>query len=246
MTNLSEIFAMFTALLLFLILGCLPILMMAQSKSGEEDVVYLKDGSILREQVIEKTGEEFIKLEMDGQNVLIIDVEEVEKINRETVNNGAVHYRSSGYINHTGMDLLPGTETTTVRFQMVNGFQLSPKFSLGLGIGFVPYNDPLGLIPVFMEGRYKFKKTNTTPFLFLRTGYNFTVLTDENRELESQTGGLNLNPGVGLEFYSAEFGWYLTAGLNVDKATFEEFWNNRIMETEISFRRLQVGVGLIF
>lgn len=235
----------FPPLLLFLIIGCFPELTEAQPESGQGDVVYLKDGSILRGQIVENSGDE-IKLEMVGRNVLVIKMEEVERLSRDDISS-AEHYKSSGYFNHTGMTVLPGTESTTVRFQMVNGYQISPRFSLGLGIGFVPYNDPLGLIPLFMEGRYKFKKANTTPFLFLRTGYNFTILADENRELESHTGGLNLNPGIGLEFHNASFGWYLTAGLNVDKASFEEpLWNNRTVVTDLGFRRLQVGIGLMF
>lgn len=237
---------MTSAFTLLLIIS-LPLLVSAQSE--KEDVVYLKDGSILRGEIIEQSAGEAIKLQMVGRNVLVINLDEVEKINKEEPS-GTAHYKTSGYFNHTGMDMLPSQDGTTVRFQMVNGYQFQPKFSLGLGIAFVPYNDPLGLIPVFVDGRYKFREANTTPFIFGRIGYSFSILSDEDTpwSIENHRGGLVLNPGMGIEFHtSTGFGWYLTAGLNLDNSRFEqERWDGRIVETTIDYRRVQFGFGLLF
>lgn len=225
----------------------LPVLAWAQS--GKEDVVYLKDGSILRGEIIERSAGENIKLQMVGRNVLVINLDEVEKINKEESSNPAF-YKISGYFNHTGMDILPSQDGTTARFQMVNGYQFNPKLSVGFGIGFVPYNDPLGLLPLYLDGRYKFKEANTSSFIFARTGYSFSILSDENRQnqIENHHGGMILNPGVGIEFHpGTDFGWYLSAGLNLDNSTFEqERWDGRIVETDINYRRFQFGFGLIF
>jgi hypothetical protein len=236
-------------LIAVLILLCFPVLAEAQSNSDQEDVVYLKNGSILRGEIIERIDDKIIKIQTVGRNVLVISINEVEKIDREKIAR-TTYYKTTGYFNHSGIDVLPGEDATTLRYQMVNGYQFSPKFSAGLGIGFVPYDDPLDLVPVFLDGRYRFREMNTTPFIFVRIGYSISSLSDEDTQLEveSHRGGLILNPGVGVELYTSdEFGWYLTAGLNIDKSRFEQVrWDGRILETDINYRRVQFGIGLIF
>lgn len=232
-----------------LILLCCPLLTEAQSDSDTEDVIYLKNGSILRGEIVERVQNKVIKIQTVGRNVLVINLEEVEKIKREEISR-LTYYKTSGYVNYTGLAVLPGENTTTPRYQMVNGYKFSPRFSAGLGIGFIPYNDPLNLVPVFLDGRYRFREANITPFVFTRIGYSISILSDENQQLEVENhrGGLILNPGIGIEFYTNDdFGWYLTAGMNIDNYSFEQVrLDGRILETDVNYRRVQFGFGFIF
>lgn len=235
----------FLALLLIL---CAPILVAAQAE--KEDVVYLKNGSILRGEIIERSSNGRLKIQTVGRNVLVVELEEVEKIGREEIPTSSApqHYKSEGYFNTTGIGMLRGGDETTAAFQMINGYRFSSRFAAGLGIGFTPYSDPLSLLPVFLNANFKFLEANTSPFVSLSAGYNFSILSDEDTQIDAHRGGFMLNPGIGLEFStSSGLGWYVSAGLKIDNSVFEEeTWNGRIMETDINYRRLQMGLGFTF
>lgn len=222
----------------------IPLFALAQP--NEEDVIYFKNGAILRGEIIEHTGEESLKIKTAGRNVVVVMLEEVQEIKKERVP-AQQYFKESGYVNYTGMAVLPGLDATSVRFQMVNGYQFSPKFSAGLGFGFTTYSDPLSLAPFFLDVKYKFLKANTTPFVFLKSGYSFSILADDI-EVEEHRGGYMLNAGFGLQFDTGKgFGWYFTAGYNREHSSFEqERWDGRIVENEITYRRMQFGFGLSF
>ncbi|MFW6157270.1 MAG: hypothetical protein ACOC4S_00370 [Balneolaceae bacterium] len=215
--------------------------------TAEEDVIYLKNGSVLRGEIIAIDQGEAIKIRIVGGSEFVFDREEIDEIAREE-RRKPVYYTQSGYINHTGLDLLPGGDRTSVRLQMINGYQFTPLIAAGIGIGFTTYNDPLGLIPLYLQGKLKLKEANTAPFLFLRSGYTFSVRADEDVDLERHRGGWMLNPGLGLQFDTAgDFGLIFTAGYNIDHSRYEQpRWGGGTVENEITWRRVQLGFGLSF
>lgn len=235
------------SLLLFLLLFIPASILSAQENRNSEDVVYFKNGSIIRGEIIEQNGSESLRIRTVGRNVLVVRLDEVREIKREEIPDKK-YYKEKGYVNLTGMSILPGGSTSTASFQMVNGYQFNSRLSAGIGIGFVLYNDPLNLVPLFLDIKYKFKEANSTPFVFFKSGYSFSVLPDENMEVESHRGGFMMNPGVGLQFDTAGgFGIYFTAGYNLDNSSFEQLgWNGRIVVNDISYRRLLLGFGLTF
>ncbi|MEX2347370.1 MAG: hypothetical protein WD604_17230 [Balneolaceae bacterium] len=222
-------------------------LTMAQSNTNTEDVVYLKNGGIIRGEILEIVNNETVKIQTAGRNVFVLQMNDVDRIEEEKITAGR-YYKTSGYINHTGVDFLSGPGTTTVRFQMMNGYRFSPRFAAGIGAGYIPYNDPLGLIPVYLDLSYKLTEANAAPYLFLKTGYSFSVHSEERYPVEDHRGGWLLNPGMGIEFnLSGGFRWYLNAGYNLNKAHFnEEGWGNEIIENELSYRRAMFGLGFSF
>lgn len=217
------------------------------AQSDMEDVIYFKDGGILRGEIIERVPTKSLKIRTAGRNVVVVRLEEVREIRREKIP-VSQYFKESGYVNQTGMAVLPGQGATSVRFQMVNGYQFTPKFSAGIGIGFATYNDPLNLVPFFIDMKYKFLKANTTPFVFLKSGYSFSILSDDDTQVENHRGGFMLNPGIGLQFDTSKgFGWYFTAGYNRDRSGFDqERWDGRIVENDVTYRRLLLGFGLSF
>jgi len=228
-----------------LIMLCLPPLIVAQS--GMEDVIYLNNGGIIRGQIIEREEGKPIKIETAGRNVRVVSRADIEKIEREPIPS-PVNYQTSGYVNHTGINLLPGGNSTMVRFQMINAYRFSAKFSAGIGVGYVPYNDPLGLVPVFVEGRYQFLEANITPFVFFRTGYGISILADDDIQTENHQGGWVVNPGIGVVFYTkGGLGWSFTAGLNIDHASYDQpGWGSQTVQTKLVYQRLQLGISLSF
>lgn len=154
----------------------------------------------------------------------------------------------TGYFLQSGTDILssPGSgSSATARIFFVNGHRFTPKTSVGVALGFTPYDDPLSLIPFFFDFNYRFKEDGISPVLFIRAGYNFSIKNDESFQLDDHTGGLLLHPGLGLEFpLSSQFDIYLNAGYSIDNSSYEfESWGNRVVTNDLSFRRFSIGAG---
>lgn len=156
--------------------------------------------------------------------------------------------RKGGYVLNMGLDMLPGQSTASPRLWVVNGFQFNRKVSAGLGVGFTYYNDPLSLLPLFIDFKYQFPAESIRPFFFLKSGYNISLLTDRDAAVNSHSGGLLLNPGLGLHFEtSGNIAWHISAGYNFDRATyFEPADNFRSIENNQSYDRFTLGIGLTF
>jgi hypothetical protein len=154
----------------------------------------------------------------------------------------------TGYFLQTGLDFLPSPSSgsdRTARLYFVNGHRFTPQTSVGVGVGFTPYNDPLSLIPFFFDFNYRFSEDGVSPVLFLRAGYNFAVKYDDSLIMDDFSGGLLFHPGVGLEFpVSSQFDLYLNAGYNVDNSSYQfQSWGNQTVVNDLSFRRLSIGMG---
>lgn len=234
-------------LLMFSGLILSPITIHAQSEPQTEDVICLKNGGILRGEILEISGGKTVKIKTAGRNVFVIEMSEVDRITEEPIPRGR-YYKISGYINHTGMDFLSGPETTTVRFQMTNGYRFNPYFAAGIGIGYIPYRDPLDLIPVYLDIMANLTRSNASPFLFVKAGYAFSTHTDVRVPIESHRGGWLLNPGIGMHFnLRGGFRWYFNAGYNVNNARFDEAgFQGGSIENELSYRRVMFGLGFSF
>lgn len=149
---------------------------------------------------------------------------------------------------YSSLEMLPGDDTVSERLKVATSYQLSPQLSAGLGTGFTYYNDPLSLIPIFLDLKYKLMQNDLAPFIFLNTGYTISVLTDTGTRTDGHRGGWMLNPGLGVQFEPPNGpGWYLSIGYNTDHSHFKRReGTNRTTKTEITYKRLMAGFGLFF
>lgn len=218
-----------------------------KAQTETEDVIYLKDGGILRGEILEIRGDQIIKIETAGRNVFVVRMSEVDRITEEPMPI-ARYYKISGYINQTGFDLLSGDNTITPHFYTMNGYRFTPRFAAGIGIGYIPYRDPLNLIPVYLDLSLNLLKANVTSFLFVKAGYAFSTHADVRVPIENHHGGWLLNPGIGIQFnLRSGFSWYLNAGYNVNNARFDEDgFQGGSIENELSYRRVIFGLGFAF
>lgn len=156
--------------------------------------------------------------------------------------------RKGGYVLDTGLDVLPGKSSAALRLWVVNGYRFNRKVSAGLGVGFSYYNDPLSLLPLFIDFKYQFPTENINPYFFLKSGYNISLLTDTDTPVNSHSGGLLLNPGIGLRFETdGKLDWHISAGFNLDRATyFQPGGTFSSIENNTNYERLSLGIGLSF
>ncbi len=200
-----------------------------------------------KNQLTECFGEDSLVIESTCRNGYVIQMGEIAEISQEP-DRVQQYYRQQGYVNQTGIEILTGRENTSVRFQMVHGYQFHPVFSVGIGTGFSTYNDPLSMIPVFLDLRLKLFEANTSPLIFLKTGYNISVHHDERVPVDNHNGGVMVNPGIGIQIdTTAGLGLYFHAGYNIDEASFEQnIGGGQTLITDLSYKRIHFGMGLSF
>jgi hypothetical protein len=233
---------------LFIILT--PLLAVAQS-GNVQDVIYMKDGSILRGLIVEHGEDGSVKIQIIGYNTIVVPRDKIDRIAREPIP-GTQYYKETGYFNTTSISFSPGELGNAVRVEMVNGLQVDPHFSVGLGLGYASYSDaPLDAVPAYIDLKYKILKSNSTPFAYLKAGYNFTIneeSSDDNRQrLEEHIGGTTANLGIGLHFdMSQNVALNFKFGYLADNLSYVERLGVREIETDLKYRRIIIGFGLSF
>ncbi len=182
------------------------------------DVVYLKNGSVLRGTITEQHPNVSIKLETADQNIFVFRMEEIEKIAKESYiqkrepkrpNSGM----ESGYVGAIELGYQVGLGTygmDRIKLNIINGYQLNPFVALGIGTGMRYYPDAEAvLVPFFANARVNFMDNQITPYASLDIGYSL----DATNGFEGV--GLMINPTIGVSFKVSEKS-FLNVGLGYE------------------------------
>jgi len=178
---MKKVFTIFS----FLIIG-----MVAFAQQNYQDVVYLKNGSIIRGIIIEQVLNVSLKIETADKSLLVYKMDEIEKILKEPVLNANTKSESSsggkpGYcgIFNFGYGFGIGESSKYINslyFDFINGFQVYPYFSVGLGTGVKVWfhkdmNEKPIFIPAFVSLKGHFLKGKVSPYLGIDLGYCWEV-----------------------------------------------------------------------
>ncbi len=188
----------YLALLLFALITTVSF-----GQSNYQDVVYLKNGSIIRGTIIEQVPNKSIKIETADRSVFVYQMDEIEKLTKEVIQG-----KSGGSLSNSGLQsgykgiVELGYQIGTgdygmdrLKLNIINGYQINPYFSLGFGTGLRYYFDAeAALIPVFADFRANFMNNKISPYLSLGVGYSFDATND------FEGVGFLLNPTVGVSF----------------------------------------------
>jgi hypothetical protein len=174
-----------------------------------EDVVYLKNGSIIRGVIVEQVPNQSLKIQTADRSLFVFRFDEIEKISKdyptnsknESLNNEE-NGKTSRWINWTEYNYCPGVdlfklETKTISnignfsvgFNSVHGLKLNENIALGLGVGFDKNNFAM-LIPVSIDGRIALYQGKISPIISAKLGYSISIIEND--------GGLILNPKIGF------------------------------------------------
>ena len=170
-----------------------------------QDVIYLKNGSIIRGIIVEQIPNESIKIETRDGNLFVYKPEEVSKITKESAakrtankalkDNGYMGVVELGYGFDVG-GVLSGTNR--IQASMINGYKFSPHFYLGIGTGFIYYFDADTdvdevSIPLYSHFKATFTNSDISPFASFNAGYNMSVQSGTFQ-------GLLLEPALGVNY----------------------------------------------
>lgn len=215
-----------------------------------EDVVYLKNGSIIRGVILEQIPNESIKIETRDGNIFFYKFDELLKLTREEPknrygkNSGSNRQYGNGFNdpinkNYYG-DVNFGygfliNNTDFLDLQIISGYEFSEYFGLGLGTG-VKFDGAGLAIPVFANFRSEFIDGAVVPFASLNVGYNICVT--------SYFSGFYLEPKVGVAFRvspKTKLNLGLSYALNNAKYSYYSYSREYISELWGTFR-LSFGV----
>ena len=147
-----------------------------------QEVVYLKNGSIVRGVIIEQVPNESLKIQTADGSIFAYKMDEVLKISKEAKNRSTLKvneqgYRPNGYRGFVDIDggFGAGSENGDVYigFSTSHGYQTCPYFFIGAGLG-VQYHFDLETVfmPIFGNIHINFLDNRVSPFLDIKGGYS--------------------------------------------------------------------------
>ncbi len=160
--------------------------MVAQAQSWQE-VVYLKNGSIIRGVIIEQVPNESLKIQTTDGNVFAYRMDEVEKITKEEVRSSSNRSQRNsrykeyglnrGYRGFFDIGYTLGFKSSVERRLEAftsHGYQFSPYLFVGVGAGVQYYHEIENYfgIPIYLHLRTSLPLRPFRPFIDLRGGYN--------------------------------------------------------------------------
>lgn len=170
------------------------------SQTKYVEVVYLKNGTVIRGLIIEFIPDQSIKIKTNDGNIFFHRIEEIEKITREpynlekiTINNKQI--KQSGFTNYIGVHLgmiNENSENFMFGLHNVSSYLFNPYFSVGVGIGIEQYIEEV-YFPLFLDIHTYFSHSIVSPFFSINLG----------RQIGSRNykGGLMINPSFGVKAY---------------------------------------------
>ena len=163
-----------------------------------------------------------------------------------------------GYYIHFGASMLLGksveSETNMLSISLSNGYKFRSGLMLGIGTGIEEMTMPL--LPVYAELKYHPFPSHVSPFIFLRSGYAFSLMGDDEAAnmygyTRESKGGFLINTGAGILLQTWEkVGINIALGYRFQQVSVTENnnWTRYSYATEsvTRFNRLELQLGLVF
>ena len=240
--------------------------------TNEEDVVYLKNGSILRGEITEKTSE-LVKIKILGGSLFVFQMEEVKEIEREEKEyiedpserkrlkkiKRPLTFRTSGWYNVTTQGFLPGINAFSearlgFTLHHVIGYQFNNKVAVGAGMGLDVYGlfDGEAVFNYYVDYRGYLTEKSATPYYGLALGYGKVIPSWQFFDIK---GGAYIQPAIGIRCKSRKKAHFIIEyGLKMQKASYTRtnwFWDgeqgqNANEVRNIWFRRSAFKIGVLF
>ena len=152
-----------------------------------QEVVYLKNGSVVRGIVIEQVPGVSLKIQTSDGSIFVYQTSEIDKITKEINKPKNKRYRGfldAGYtfgVGDWGVDRL--------EFFTSHGCQLNPHLYIGGGIGISCYENSYYALPIFAHIRANISDNYISPYLDFKIGYSPS----------EDVKGVYLSPAIGCK-----------------------------------------------
>jgi len=256
----------FTLLILLVsIFNCAYQQVFAQADSNLQEqetkyVFYLKDGTIIKGDLLEWQPEVIIKLKMTTGQVVTLDADKVKKfVEFSAVNHKSkapYNFKEKGFYGLVKANIIGGNGGNRANGSLgagasvVYGYQYNRWLGVGLGVGYDKYILDTGedLIPVFIDLIGYTSAKNFSPFYHLALGYSFSQ-DDPDFGIVDAKGGLLIHPSIGLRVGSKSIKWLFDIGYRFQFAEFtygNQFDPINRRFQDLTYKRLHAGISLYF
>lgn len=206
----------------------------AFAQENYQDVVYLKNGSVIRGLIIEQIPNKSIKVQTADRSVFVYQIDEVEKMTKEVSQPQSVSPKVKKESRHGYLLLIENSAglgtgdygMNMEKFSIINGYRFNPYISLGIGTG-IRYGTLSNYdvdfdnfyLPVFADFRVNFINRKVTPYISLDLGSVYN-LSDSDED-----PGVFFNPTIGVKFkFTQRMG--LNIGVGYDLQTISCYSSN--------------------
>lgn len=208
------------------VIGLIFNVLLCSAQSPYSETLFLKNGSIIKGQVIEYVPNKNVTMVTPEGNKFVVEIENIEKYTREPVtvdvaNNSIsanvndeprVYSSSKGYKGFFGTEFMAG-EIMEMGLSTVHGLNVTKNLFLGAGLALKTTSDEAYRIPLFADVRLDINNDKkASPFIDMRAGYEIIDESD-NALYMSLNGGvrirsLNISMGMDMSQVYDDYGCY--------------------------------------
>jgi hypothetical protein len=219
------------------------------------DVLYLKNGSIIYGKLMEVAENQY-KIKTSDGSIFLYSAPEVEKFINEVSHFEGRRKKGFGFNLEAGF--LVGPQSSEYKspfsFNILGNITTNTRniFSLGSGVEYLgqPFT------PLFLEYKYLFHDSKTTPFLFVRGGKLLYLREDpENENItypsyyseKKYSGEGTFTAGMGISWAYESSETYLSFGYRYAHTSYTmKNYNGQTEKYKNSYNRLEVKFGFKF
>ena len=226
----------------------------AAAQRPTEHVLYLKNGWVLRGQLLTAPTADPVRLQTADRSEFGFRQAEVDSLRQRTMPPAQLNvtYKVRGFGHYTELGALAGRNTSSsvntsaFSFQVVNGYKFSQWLFTGLGVGADLYATQ-SIVPVFASVRGDFTRRGTIlPFYFLDAGYGFNITGQDNTLVQPVTydGGRLWAAGVGMKvLFNNNTGFLVSVGYRTQRTALTRVATE---PERVTFERIAVRAGFAF
>ncbi len=219
-----------------------------------EDVLYLKNGWILRGKLLSEPTADSVKIQTQEGNVFVFAKTEIQEVKQESAwKPTTIHYKKRGYVHYTELGVMAsktnvnelGTTTSAFTFHTINGYKFQQFLYTGIGAGVDLYASQT-FIPVFASIRGDFsRKGSLIPYYYLDGGWGFNGTT--NAPETKQLGGIYVAAGAGLKIlFTGNAGFLLSVGYYLQQTAIETQAAGTTTRRNLDYNRIAIRAGFSF
>ena len=129
--------------------------------------------------------------------------------------------------------------------EYILGYQKNQWLSFGGGVGVNSYGEA-GFTSIFADLRGYLRNSSASPYYSLGLGYGFNTRT--NCEIAQATGGLYLNPSIGIRAASKKARHFLVSfGVKMQKSTITRNWEAwGMLDDKMFYTRFNIRYAFLF
>ncbi|MGD2035154.1 MAG: hypothetical protein PVF73_08880 [Bacteroidales bacterium] len=213
------------------------------------DVVFLKNGSIIKGTIVESDGER-VKIETCCGSIFVYRQSKIEKTEKVPVTRDKNMVKEKGYVNYISFGALVGASSNseTAPFSAIteHGYRFNRYFAAGALIGYELLSEATMPLALNLKAYYPVKNTNL--FFGLSGGYSFSLEGpgDFMVAYDDFSGGVMTNLEAGIIFpFSGMSAFFVAVGFRYNKINYtrtDPYVGD--VDGVVHYKRLSIRVGI--